>query len=961
MAIAGMPEGYQPDEFGDQAGDQLNAGRELVAEAASAELASILDAYEAEAGSLAGEIRADVNAAAADLETVVAGVEGEILNVAVESDHALNLIAQKIDKQNQQSIQSIYTDVVAMGGSSPPPDELVYELLAEPYPYEQSVTRLISNVPPPPPSWEQTQYDAEQLALGNVTATMLPAGQLAPAATGADCPPPAQQFPPDPSFIYKWDTWVTTGTSVQRIWLFHNRLECMVGWVSQNLSQHFIDPADLPSFLSWSQGDMAEPWVSKTTHFQNPSMPWMTAMCTACDGATVPPPPPPPAVPPAVPPTSPPPPVSPPPPPPSILDGCVRIVPCDDPSVPPPPPPPDEPPPPPPPPTSPKPPSEPPAIPGFDSTTGKCESFELFREWLRGAVRDAATRSASDYWSEVLDPVEAPGGWLGDLFDFAIRGLPSAIGLVAGAMSTVTDVGDPNTLKNAYTVLAMAGIAERFTGVDLKPIVRPFEQIVQYQTARIVPDQADLDLLFLTGQMFDAEWETATASHGHAVNLYKCARDAKQSRLDTGEVIDLYKRGVIGRDQLEKELRFRGVIDKDNIEGWLKLRELLPTESDLITFMTRDVVNQSIDWRESDRWFEQNYTGQIAEWGNQIGLTPDVMQARARAHWELPSNTALYEMLARLRPGRVPDHLAVDWEKARRLLQQNDMEPSWVDRVLSISYLTLTKTDIKMGLKNRSLTEAEAYEALLDNRLNEHDAKIMLRILVDDANRQLANESNTWSRANIIREYMAGGIRRVQADELLSRFIPSRELVERTLDDADLRVAARTRRQCVAVVKRRILLGEATKLEARNMLVDLGVDDHIAVDLAQEWECYRDTRPREPTVRLIKEWFNEGVITAEQFYTRLLNLRYPPEDAERIVQAAGIKLSKDQAKEAERIQRQRAGDARTARSTYRTELGFYQSQKDRSTKRAKKRLPYDGPEPPIPPEQEPPPADQGGG
>lgn len=667
---------------------------------------------------------------------------------------------------------------------------------------------------------------------------------------------------------------------------------------------------------------------------------------STCPGTPLPPPPPPP-------PTTVPPTVPPPPPPTLDLSGCYRLVRCDDPTSPPPPPPPaddgdDEPsePPPPPPPPATVPKSE---LVGWDDPdicTGvraKWEASapvpdETSASYLADVFRRMEQRAADQVeaapllWAWVPKLVETATGNVAGLFDT----VDTLIREYRETQAANRDVTSDSAANGYAATLGIVNWITRISGAPVDYLNTDLQYTMRYASPQLLPTQSGLDLLYLVNSINDEQWECWTRAQGNLPNSHRMARDAAQLRLNMAEVVELFMRGVIDREQLDDEARKRGVIDRTNVDRWIRLRRQLPTESDLIPFMTRDVVNPSIDWSASDEWFQTNYSGPVENWGEQLGIDPEVMRMRARAHWQLPSNTALYEMMARLRPGRRQDGLTVDYEQARRLLMQNDMEPSWIDRLLAISYLPPTRTDIKMGIKTRSIkTIAEAKELLLDARIDPEYADTLVRILWDDAHRQLANESNLWSRAKIIKAFKDGAINRERATELLGRFVPDADLIESALNDADEQVQLDIRRECIKAIKNRVLRAEITQDEAVDELVSQGVPPPRAVSLAAGFVCYRQSRGTELTLRYLHKIFMQGILGMESLYIRLRNLRYTEEDAQLVMQSWGIELEARRIQDAEKEARRRISELRGARSRYRGEVMFRQKQYDRREKAQK--------------------------
>jgi hypothetical protein len=204
---------------------------------------------------------------------------------------------------------------------------------------------------------------------------------------------------------------------------------------------------------------------------------------------------------------------------------------------------------------------------------------------------------------------------------------------------------------------------------------------------------------------------------------------------------------------------------------------------------------------------------------------------------------------------------------------------------------------------------------------------------------------------------MAGEIDRGRAFELLREFTVTDELVEKALDDADELAQIKVRRECIKAIRQQVLKAELTRNESIGELIALGMTEAKATELTNGYLCYRESRGTELTLRYLNKIWLQGLISPEQLFTRLLNLRYTEDDAAIILQSWQVELSKKQRDEAAKIQRQRESQGYSARARYRTEVAWLQKQTDRKRKLAKSGLPDDTvdtagvfvPPPPPPP------------
>lgn len=511
----------------------------------------------------------------------------------------------------------------------------------------------------------------------------------------------------------------------------------------------------------------------------------------------------------------------------------------------------------------------------------------------------------------------------------SLIGLPSGVGgdaTAAPAQSVIAQVGatqvirkvSPSDAAYASTLESLAaltaiGWGERLSGAPVRYLGQGYVYDLQYANPQYLPSQSEINGAFLNYTVSREVWECVTKANGNHVWGQEAVVRAGRLKPGLGECIALWRRGQMSDAALQDYARQSGVLDPKELDAIVTAGEFVPPYSDIIRMMVRDSADQNaVDFGKFDDGFTDKFVGPLREWAKALGIDEKVFRYLWRAHWELPSPTQLYEMLRRLRPGKVDDALAVTAETVRKTLEQNDLAPGFVDRLMAVSYNTITRTDLMMWYVNGSITEQELVDRLQDTGYSEPDAKrIVEGWSLEKANR-VSNRSLLWTRRNITKNYIAGNIDRATADKLLSRTIPLKGDRDDTLDDADAVRGAERRAKCIRAVKRRMVMGELGEIEARRELVRLNLDAAVAAQIAEGWTCEIASMAKEPTVKMLKEWLVNGIIDTNDFYQRLINLRYTREDAKRILDSAVVSENKRIAKLAEKAAKEAAARAERA-------------------------------------------------
>jgi hypothetical protein len=320
-----------------------------------------------------------------------------------------------------------------------------------------------------------------------------------------------------------------------------------------------------------------------------------------------------------------------------------------------------------------------------------------------------------------------------------------------------------------------------------------------------------------------------------------------------------------------------------------------------------------------DEDFQAKYTQEARELGNQIGYPERLAQLEWRSHWGIPSNTALYEMLHRLyKPYKLPgdpvEYPAVTLEDVRRAVKTNDMSPGWVAPLLAVSYRPLSLTDVRRGFEIGLIKEDELVDRFRAVGSSPEDAEILKQFTVREAGPNRARREGQIPRDEVLRYYREGIMGRADAKASLALAGVPSEYVDQYLSTEDYRRQAQTQRVELASIRKRFLRGEFQLGEAVGLLVGSGYDATAAAQIVRRWDAELRAKYKAATVKMLCRWWTDGILTADQFRTRVRNLGYPLDDALRIAQTCQTDNLQRQAKEAERLAKQAATEERRRRA-----------------------------------------------
>jgi Holliday junction resolvasome RuvABC DNA-binding subunit len=511
--------------------------------------------------------------------------------------------------------------------------------------------------------------------------------------------------------------------------------------------------------------------------------------------------------------------------------------------------------------------------------------FEKFGASVGGAT------TIPPMFSGIMSLLGVPGAkWLQG-FTTVIKGANKVFSPIAGKMG----ISNPTAMETHMSLDTVRGWVDRIAGCDSTYYFSGVRYLMQYQNPMLIPTQGEINGMLLSDTIATEEWECMTRANGnvpsHALNVVKSQR----AKPNATECIAAFKRKYIDETQFVQRMRGNGYIEEQDYKLMERLFEQIPTFSDIIRFMVRDAFNEeTVKNGGLDNGFDDNFTDQAKEWAEANGLTPDVARLFWRAHWEFPSNTALYEMIRRLRPGRVDDGMAVTRDDARKVMQINDVAPQWVDRMLAVSYNPLTRTDLKIGYMNNAIDEAELIEKLQDTGLNADDAKFVVGLYEREKTLRDTNPTAKimgWTRREIVNRYIDGTVGEAEAIGLLGQFGMIDDDIAQVIENANLKAEVVQREKCSTGWRKRYMIGEATYAEVVAGLTALGYAAAQATRVADRWSCERSARRKELPAARNQTLYTRGIITRDDYMDRLKNLGYRPRDVDNLTAEADARIA----------------------------------------------------------------------
>lgn len=496
----------------------------------------------------------------------------------------------------------------------------------------------------------------------------------------------------------------------------------------------------------------------------------------------------------------------------------------------------------------------------------------------------------------------SPVPFLGNAAGAIGQSVEAGLGLIKQSVAvgaTRGGIADIECLTTGLMSTFFPKVVQQYTGVDLSYALEPQMQTVRYSSPVHIPTQGGIDGAYLRNVISLADWECYTRANGNLPYIHSKVMESGRTVEGISEGVQLYKRRLITEQQYYDICRKNGVLEQEVMNHILALSDYIPTPTDIFSWMIKDVANPKyVEIAKLDEDFAESWSDVFQYWADANGISKQQIQYQYRAQWKLPSKTQVDEFIRRLRPGRVDPSVAFTIEDAKLLYKLDEIPAGFRDRLIQTSYVPINRTDIMAAYVAGSMPEAEVFERFQDIGYSQADAKALTEFVKVKSEQQIQGSMGAWTRRRITTEYVAGSIDRDEAERLMSRTVKDQAKVGAALDDADTIRRALARKQCIKAMKKRFMNGEFDTMGVRVELLNLGLNVSVAQTLIEGWACERNSKHKEPTVKMLTDWALKGLITVQQFRDRLLNLGYSGEDADRIIRMADIEERERMAKEA---------------------------------------------------------------
>jgi hypothetical protein len=520
---------------------------------------------------------------------------------------------------------------------------------------------------------------------------------------------------------------------------------------------------------------------------------------------------------------------------------------------------------------------------------------------------DAGAAAADPDCPGILDD---PIGWIGCAFNEGLKamGLPECSAAFAGQF--------------------LGGLIERYVGVDMTPVLQPYRYWANWCKPTLIPSPTDLNALWLQNAIKDDQWSCLTKANGFCEVWMKKVRDSGRARVDIQELWKQLQYGSIKDKEYNDESRKLGLIDDDDRKRMERSFSYQPAPGDIVRFMQKDVATPELVSKYGlDAEFDDAYQGRLKKWGQAAGMDEETVKYYYRAAWEELSVTQNFELLHRLRPGRVAANLEWTRDDAEKYLKFKDIPEPFRKRLLETSYNVVTRTDAERMFDNGTITKKEYQNVLQDGGYAEKDAEKITDFFEKEKARQQRSRLATFTVNDAINWYVKGLVDIAFVQERMSIEIDDPDAVDQAVS------AAQTEREIgrvsseVELLRGLFLGGCIDTTELAVSLRGLGIPDDALEGFIDQWTRVRSCHSKQLTASEICKMVERGILDKPEALKRLVRIGYAPEEAAlalsnciaditeraaKLLKAALEKLEKDRKAEEKEKEKKRKADLKLA-------------------------------------------------
>jgi hypothetical protein len=465
------------------------------------------------------------------------------------------------------------------------------------------------------------------------------------------------------------------------------------------------------------------------------------------------------------------------------------------------------------------------------------------------------------------------------------------------------------------------------------------DYVSNYVCRAQVPSPAEAIECHLKGTIGVDQLKCWLGVHGVDLDVIDPLIQARRTNLSVKETIEYLRRAGLSEAEQAGALRYRGFLNSDEARARVVLYDELPTTSDFLHFLTRNVFNKDYVQRYNllDGFLDRFW----ANYGPYLrirGMTQQWAAEHYAAHWVQPAPTQMQEFLYRLRPNKpgVTNHFTLaDYQN---ILAEQDVAPLAQKWMAEVAYRVPALSYLRDMYRQYVIDDDQLLSYHQDLGYTKEDSANFVKIDRLQRDRMRARAAGMWEPRAAAQAAAAGVLPRDQLDNIFLLLGYSSDeaaqALERAQADLQRQVIMRARslviqrtqteirnaqlaglmdvdaatlnmrnlgfpesfahgvavanaaqmgvalaKSAISRIKRALLSGEVTGEYARAALLQLGVDPGAIDQMALSWSLENTPNRKRRSAAQVTKDVAAGVMGTDEALVRLANLGYADADS----------------------------------------------------------------------------------
>jgi hypothetical protein len=484
--------------------------------------------------------------------------------------------------------------------------------------------------------------------------------------------------------------------------------------------------------------------------------------------------------------------------------------------------------------------------------------------------------------------LDADGNAQPDSYVYKIwKGLPGTVGDIFIAMgNTVNDAVRAGVALGGNTALAMSfpglvkllvEVLDHFTGIELKGVKLHANYLIDAISPDRIPGTDQFGTMLLADVVNDKQWRNGVSANDDCPDWQALVLDAGRFRPSYAEAYRLFKLGLWGGELTESDVQSYGFRREGDKQKMFELTRDFPGWNETVELSLHAAWDDDIaTYLQLDAELDDTLGSQGKTYADAAGTDAELLKARWRGHWRMPSLGETLEAAYRFAPGVNPDGVVISDHEVDKLLQLNSVPPGWRSIQLELARPKMSRRELSALYTQGAITRDQFLKFLAGLGYTDALAGAIVTSYQTKKRLALAKEPDVAS-------YLKGGVGEPGLRQLLPtlgaepsdtdwiisylRNLLSQEALERTVE----------------AIHKGVLAGTISLADAVRQLTTSGLDINQATNYQLVWQQELTAGVKHADAAQAVKWFEAGLISSATLSTYLGLLNYVPEQIRFIV------------------------------------------------------------------------------